>query len=162
VQITAIFSHALWPEFSRLCGANANVAIRQLFYRSSYLGAVQAFVLSGILYFTSPFLLRIWTHNSIAFVPNLMCLMLMYATVAGIWHVPRVLLMATNQHMGLAYWALITSLLTIGLTWGLSGIFLLNGVVIAMLLSELFIAIICAYLAYQAISQNHLRMPVTQ
>jgi O-antigen/teichoic acid export membrane protein len=160
VQTTAIFSHALWPEFSRLCGANAGLVIRQLYYRSSVLGAVQAFILSGILYFIAPFLLHIWTHNSIAFVPNLMRLMLVYASVAGIWHVPRVLLMATNQHASLANWALITSVLSIGLAWALSGAFQLNGVVIAMLLSELLIAIICAWLAYQTLSQNHLRNPV--
>ena len=154
VQITAIFSHALWPEFSRLFGANAAVAVRQLYQSSVIIGALQACVLSGILYFISPFLLNIWTHNNIDFVPSLMLLMLLYATVSGVWHIPRVLLMATNQHTGLAYWVLVSGILSLVLAYVFSQVLQLNGVVVAMLLSELFIAIICAWLAHRTVSNN--------
>jgi len=162
VQITAIFSHALWPEFSRLFGANADLAVRQLFQRSALLGALQALMLSAILYVAAPFLLRIWTNNSIEFVPSLMLLMLLYAAVAGVWHVPRVLLMATNQHVGLVYWALAAAGLSVGLAWLLGGTLQLNGVVLAMLLSELFIAIACAWLAYGAITDSRSRKAILQ
>jgi O-antigen/teichoic acid export membrane protein len=162
VQITAIFSHALWPEFSRLFGANADLAVRQLFHRSALLGALQALMLSAILYVAAPFLLRIWTNNSIEFVPSLMLLMLLYAAVAGVWHVPRVLLMATNQHVGLVYWALAAAGLSVGLAWLLGGTLQLNGVVLAMLLSELFIAIACAWLAYGAITDSRSRKAILQ
>jgi O-antigen/teichoic acid export membrane protein len=162
VQITAIFSHALWPEFSRLFGANAGVAVRQLFRRSALLGALQALMLSVILYVAAPFLLRIWTNNSIEFVPSLMLLMLLYAAVAGVWHIPRVLLMATNQHVGLAYWALAAAVLSVGLAWLFGDVLQLNGVVLAMLLSELFIAVACAWLAYAALVDDHPRKAIPQ
>lgn len=162
VQITAIFSHALWPEFSRLFGENARAAVRQLFRRSALLGALQAFFLSAILYVEAPFLLRIWTNNNIEFVPNLMLLMLIYAAIAGVWHIPRVLLMSTNQHIGLAYWALAAAMLSVGLAWLLGGALQLKGVVLAMLLSELFIAIACAWLAYVAVTDSHLRKAIPQ
>ncbi len=157
VQVTAIFSHALWPEFSRLFGEKATAAIHQMFRRSALLGAAQAFLLSAILYGAAPFLLRIWTNNSIEFVPSLMLLMLLYAAVAGVWHVPRVLLMATNQHVGLAYWALAAGVISIALAWLLGGALHLNGVVLAMLLSELFVAIACAWLAIAAMADGHPR-----
>lgn len=162
VQVTAIFSHALWPEFSRLFGENAITVIHQVFRRSALLGAIQAFLLSAILYVAAPFLLRIWTNNSIEFMPNLMLLMLLYAAVAGVWHIPRVLLMATNQHVGLAYWSLAAAVLSVGLAWLLSGAMQLNGVVLAMLLSELFIAIACACLASAALSDSHPRKAIPQ
>ncbi len=162
VQITAIFSHALWPEFSRLFGENAGLAVRHLFRRSALLGAAQAFLLSAILYVAAPFLLRIWTNNSIEFVPILMLLMLLYAAVAGIWHIPRVLLMATNQHVSLAYWALAAAMFSVTLAWLLAGTLQLNGVVVAMLLSELFIAIACAWLAYTAMTVRLPRKAVPQ
>lgn len=161
VQITAIFSHALWPEFSRLFGANASLAVRQLFRRSALFGAVQALMLSAMLYVAAPFLLRIWTNNSIEFVPSLMLLMLLYAAVAGVWHIPRVLLMATNQHIGLAYWSLAAAVLSVGLAWLLGGTLQLNGVVLAMLLSELFIAIACAWLAYGAMTDGFPRKAIS-
>ena len=162
VQVTAIFSHAVWPEFSRLFGQNATTAIHQMFRRSTLLGAVQAFFLSAILYGAAPFLLRIWTNNSIEFVPSLMMLMLLYAGVAGAWHIPRVLLMATNQHVGLAYWSLAAAVLSVGLAWLLGGVLQLNGIVLAMLLSELFIAIVCAWLAYNAVTGGLTRKAIPQ
>jgi O-antigen/teichoic acid export membrane protein len=157
VQVTAIFSHALWPEFSRLFGQGASSAIDKLFRRTSLFGATQALLLSLVLYFISPWMLQVWTHGAIEFVPSLMLLMLFYAAVGGIWHVPRVLLMATNQHVGLAYWSLVAGALSVGLAWMLSDLLHLNGVAVAMLMSELFIAIICSLLASSAITVKHNR-----
>lgn len=154
VQVTAIFSHALWPEFSRLFGRGAFGAVEQLFKRSFWLSAAQALLLSLILYFISPWMLRVWTHGAINFDSSLMLLMLLYAAIGGVWHVPRVLLMATNQHVGLAYWTLAAGGLSILLAWVLSAVLQLNGTVLAMLISELFIAIACSWLAYAAMSNS--------
>jgi hypothetical protein len=51
---------------------------------------------------------------------------------------------------------------SIGLAWLLGGVLHLNGVVLAMLLSELFIAIACAWLAYNAMTDSHLRKAISQ
>jgi 4-hydroxybenzoate polyprenyltransferase len=88
--------------------------------------------------------------------------MLLYAAVGGIWHIPRVLLMAINQHVGLAYWTLAAGALSILLAWMLSAILQLNGVVVAMLLSELFIAIVCVWLAHSVIYETHNREVILQ
>lgn len=158
VQVTAIFSHALWPEFSSLFGQGASSALALFYRRSFWLSTAQALLLSLILYFISPGILRVWTHGAINFDSSLMLLMLLYAAIGGVWHVPRVMLMATNQHVGLAYWALAAGGLSILLAWVLSAVLQLNGTVLAMLISELFIAIACSWLAYAAMrnsSNNH-------
>jgi len=147
VQITAIFSHALWPEFSRLFGQGTNNTVRVLFLRSSFLSALQTLLLSILLFFVSPWLLKIWTHNSINFDSQLMLCMLIYAAVCGVWHVPRILLMATNQHSNLAYWTLIVGLISFGFSWLFGHFIGLLGVIVAMVLSEFLIAIVCSYLA---------------
>ena len=154
VQVTAILSHALWPEFSRLFGQGGSATLERLYRRTSLLGVAQSLFLSLVIYFVSPWLLRVWTHGAIEFVPSTMLLMLLYAAVGGIWHIPRVLLMATNQHINLAYWSLATGMLTVGLAWLMGSAFHLNGVVAAMLMSEFFIAIVCAWLAYGAMTDN--------
>lgn len=71
---------------------------------------------AGVL-LVSPWLLQIWTHGRIEFVPRLMLWMLAYAAISGIWHVPRVLLMSTNQHVGLAGWSLAAGGLAVLLAW---------------------------------------------
>lgn len=154
VQVTAIFSHALWPEFSRLYGVGGASAVQPIYRRSMLMGLVQSLVLSLVLYFVSPFLLKIWTHGAISFLPKLMVLMLIYAAIGGIWHIPRVFLMATNQHTDLAYWSLIAGILSVGLAWLIGTRFDLQGAVIAMLISETFIAVVCALLARKAIQKK--------
>jgi O-antigen/teichoic acid export membrane protein len=153
VQVTGLFSHALWPEFSRLFGQQGMTAVHPLFRRAALIGAAQSIALSLVLFFISPFLLRIWTHGRIGFEPGLMALILTYAAVSGIWHVPRTLLMATNQHIGLAGWLLATGILSVALAWLLGTFWQINGVGAAMLISESFIAAICIYLAQNAFAE---------
>ena len=157
VQCTAIFSHVLWPEFSKLFGQDSKEAIKILYLRASLLGTGQAVFLSSVLYFSSPWLLKVWTHDAIRFESSLMLIMLVYAAIGGVWHIPRVLLMATNQHVNLAFWTLLAALLSVGLSWLFGHIFDLSGVAAAMVLSELFIAVICVYLASNLIFNNQSR-----
>jgi len=150
VQATAMFSHALWPEFARLFGQAGMDAVFPLFRRSALLSAAQSIALSLLLYFISPWLLRIWTHGRIEFVPSVMAWLLAYAAVSGIWHVPRILLLSTNQHIGLAGWSLAASVLAVALAWLLGTLWQINGVGAAMVISETFIAAICVTLAQRA------------
>lgn len=157
VQITAIFSAAVRPEFSRLFGFGGAVAVEPVFRRSTMIGVFEAIGMSVILYFISPWLLELWTHGRIQFVPDLMLLMLIYAAVGGIWHVPRSLLMAINQPMKIAQWSLVVGVLVIALAWWLGQYWMLNGIASAMIISELIIALVATKLAYAAISYQSKR-----
>ena len=152
VQITAIFSAAVRPEFSRLFGFGGAEAVSPIFRRSTMIGIFQATGMSVILYFISPFLLALWTHGRIQFIPDLMLLMLIYAAIGGIWHVPRSLLMAINQPMQIAQWSLIIGVLVVILAWWFGQYWMLNGVALAMIVSELIIALVATRLAYITIS----------
>lgn len=147
VQLTGMFSHALWPEFGRLFGHGGAPAVEKLFQHSAVLGALQAFGLSVVLYFVSPWLLHLWTHGRIEFVPNLMIWMLTYAAISGLWHVPRTVLLSTNQHIGLAGWSLAAGGLSVALAFVFGRSWQIEGVAAAMLISECFIAGVCTYLA---------------
>jgi hypothetical protein len=83
-----------------------------------------------------------------------MLLMLLYAAVAGIWHVPRVLLMATNLHTSLALWALLGGALSVVLAWLLGRATGIGGVAAAMMLGELLLAVSCAILAHRLLPMN--------
>ena len=149
VQLTSMFSLALWPEFGQLFGNGGPRAIEKLYRHSALLGAVQALGLSVVLLLVSPWLLQIWTHGRIEFVPRLMLWMLAYAAISGIWHVPRVLLMSTNQHVGLAGWSLAAGGLAVLLAWLFGQAWQVEGVAAAMLVSESFIALVCGYLVHR-------------
>lgn len=146
VQASSIFSHALWVEFSHSFGQGGANAIRVLYTRAAWLGVAIAFGLSFVLYFLAPLLLKFWTHDAIPFQPMLVLTMLLYAAVSGLWHVPRTLLLSTNEHGKLAKWSLGVALISVVLAYVLGQLMHVEGVVIAMLISELAIALICIIL----------------
>jgi O-antigen/teichoic acid export membrane protein len=149
VQVTGIFSHSLWPEFSRLYGAGGADAVQRFYSRTATTGSALAVGLSVVLYLAGPWLLQVWTHGAIPFRPGFMLLMLAYACVGGLWHVPRVLLMATNQHVQLAGVALVSAIALLVLTYVLGHVVGLLGVGFSMLLAELGIAMACLWFARQ-------------
>jgi O-antigen/teichoic acid export membrane protein len=143
VQATSIFSHTLWPEFSRLFG-NGNVAsLITLYKRSALVCQIAALSLSAVLYVLSPWLLRVWTHDAIEFIPSLMALLLIYAAVGGLWHLPRVLLLSINKHVRLTRWVLISAIVAVVLSLACGTTLGLNGIGIAMIVSESIVAIAC-------------------
>ena len=151
VQISGIFGNALWGEFSFLYGKGGANAVRPVYQKSFVLGLLSAVAMSMALYFISPYLLEVWSHGQIAFQNGPMALLLTYAAIGGLWHVPRTLLLSTNQHIGLAQWSLAGALIAVGATFVLQKSMGLQGVCWAMLLSELFIAVICIWMARQFI-----------
>lgn len=155
VQITSVLAHALWVEFSRLFGLSKLGELNQVYTHAIRTGAVTSIVLSVVLFALAPWLLHQWTHGRVAFMPVLMAILLVYAATAGIWHVPRVLLMACNQHVSLAHWSLAAAVLMLvssylmGLRWGIAG------VGAGMLISEMAIAGISLFLAASLLRQPH-------
>lgn len=153
VQVTGMFSHAVQPEFSLLYGKAGMSGVRSLYRHSALLSAAQSIALSIILYFASPLLLRFWTHDRIEFIPSTMLWLLAYAAIGGIWHVPRILLLATNQHIGLAGWLLVSGVLSVALGWLFGTFWQVNGISAAMLVSEGFIAIMCVYVVHRLFAE---------
>lgn len=152
VQVTGIFGHALWAELSQLYGRGGAPAVAGLYQRAAWIGAGLSVALSLVLYLVAPWLLQVWTHGRIGVQPTLMAILLVYAAAGGVWHVPRVLLMATNQHVGLAQWTLLAAALSLLLSWGLGSRIGLEGAGLAMLVSELGIAGVCVLLAQRMTS----------
>lgn len=151
VQVTATFGHALWAEFSRLFGLGGGPATKPLYQRSLVLGLALSVGLSLVLCLIGPDLLRLWTHGAIGYQAGLMWALLAYAAICGSWHVPRVLLMATNQHIALAQWSLLAAALAFALSHGLGGVWGINGVGVGMLLAESAIALLCLVMAHRLV-----------
>nr|WP_315197801.1 hypothetical protein [uncultured Aquabacterium sp.] len=147
VQATSILSNAVWGEFSFLFGKGGAAAVRPIYRRSLMLGAAGSAALSLILYFAAPLLLELWSHGQIPFQAWPMLILLGYAAIAGTWHVPRVLLLSTNQHIGLAQWSLVGAMVAMGAAYLMQGPMGIEGVCLAMLASELLMAVVCLKLA---------------
>jgi len=154
VQATSILSNAVWGEFSFLFGKGGTEAVRPIYRRSLMLGAAGSVALSLVLYFAAPLLLELWSHGQIPFQAWPMLILLGYAAIAGTWHVPRVLLLSTNQHIGLAQWSLVGAVVAMGAAYLMQGPMGIEGVCLAMLASELLMAVVCLKLARDFLSSG--------
>lgn len=143
VQITATLSHALWSEFSRLFGQGGAPAISGLYARSAQLGLWGSLAFSGVLYLIGPALLDWWTHGAVPAHGELLAWLLLYAATCGAWHIPRVALMATNQHQGLAQGIVLISVAGFGLSWLLARQWQVEGIAAGMTLAEMACATWC-------------------
>lgn len=147
VQATATFGNALWPEFSRLFGQNDLKRLGILYHRSRLLGIALAAAASAVVYLSAPTVLNVWSKGQIAFSAPLMLIAMVYAAIAGGWHVPRVLLLSTNEHRALAWPFLVASAACLPLAWLLARSFGLIGIMAAMLALEACMLIWCSYLS---------------
>jgi len=158
VQVTGVFSLSLQPEFSRFFGKAGAEGVVLMYRRAAVLGIILAVGFGILLYFSGPLLLRLWTHGKIEFQRPLMLLMLTYAAVSGAWYVPRVLLVATNEHSQLALWSLAVAAASLVVAGVLCPQWNLEGIVFAMMLSEIALAFICARLVQKIVFVPKLRM----
>ncbi|CAH0287948.1 hypothetical protein SRABI26_04142 [Arthrobacter sp. Bi26] len=137
VQASSMLSHALWPEFTALFAQGRGERLGSIYKRSSLANLAISVGLSGALFLASGPLLTIWTHGAITLQPILMAILLGYAAVAGCGHLPRVVLMATNNHTSLGVWFALVSLSSVALGWVLAPFLGLSGLAIAMTASEI-------------------------
>jgi O-antigen/teichoic acid export membrane protein len=158
VQVTGVFSLSLQPEFSLFFGKAGPEGVVTMYRRAALLGIILTVSLSTCLYFTGPLLLKLWTHGKIGFDPPPMLLMLAYAAVAGAWYVPRMLLISTNEHSQVAFWSLTIAAASLVVAAALCRRWGLDGLVTAMLLSEIAIAGISVRLAEKVLFVPKLRM----
>lgn len=111
-------------------------------------------LLSVATFFLGPYILEFWTHGRIEFEASHFGILLAYAAAAGIWHLPRVLLMATNQHIDLSKWNIASSVLAFGMAYVFGALLGIDGIGVAMLLAEAAIAFICIKLANDVLTQT--------
>lgn len=147
VQVTGVFSNALWAEFATLFGQRQLEKVRRLYKKGATIGSIGATTFSLILILAAPWILNIWTHGRVPLEWATLAVLLVYAAIGGSWHVPRVLLMSTNQHIALSRWSIFSAFLLFGLAYIFGKQFGLIGLGMAMLISEMIIAIICLRLA---------------
>jgi O-antigen/teichoic acid export membrane protein len=131
VQITSIFSNALWAEFSQLFGKNKITELSHLFKRSQLIGITAATLLSVATFFLGPYILEFWTHGRIGFEASHFGILL----------------------ADLSKWNIASSLLAFGMAYLFGRLFGIDGVAMAMLVSEAAIAFICIKLANDVLTQ---------
>jgi O-antigen/teichoic acid export membrane protein len=152
VQGTSLLSHAVAPEFAAIFGAREPSRLRSLYRRTATTSGSVAIGLSFVLYPLAPWLLHVWTNGAVPFESVTMALMLAYAAVAALGHVPKELLMATTKHARLAQSSLFIAVAGVAFAAGLAHAYRLEGVVVALVAAELLLTLASIAMARRALS----------
>lgn len=136
VQAAGTLSQTMWPEFSHMHSTQEVSRLRRTYTNAARLSAGIGFLVSLAVFAVSPYLIEYWSKGHIVFSWSLMAGFMVYALIASMWHVPRVMLMSINEHGLLARQYLIASVLSIGVGALLAREVGLMGPVIAMVGAE--------------------------
>lgn len=146
IQLITVISWSVEPELSRLYGQGGLAAVRDVYRRSSWACGALTVTLALALYLSAPWLLQWWTHGQIPFDAATMAALLAYAAAAGLSQMPRMLLMATNQHGAFALWSLVHAGIGLAAAYALGHAIGLPGAGLSMLINEALVALTCVFL----------------
>ena len=147
VQATSVLSFSVGPELSRLFGAGHYRQYSTLFRRSQLISVAMVLATSSVVAVFGPWILQGWTHGRIAYSSGLLWSMLIYATVVGLGHVPKILLMSINRHSAIALASVVVYAISLALTYLLGGAINLIGTILVMTGGELALLLLTVYLA---------------
>lgn len=159
MQLSAMFSHSVWPELSRLYGQGGAPAVRRLYWRATVLCSALGVGISLLLYLAAPSILQVWTHGSIELRPTLLAVMLLAAAVVGVTHMSKVMLLATNQHGGLAAWVMASAVGALALAALAIGPWGLIGVAMSLVVAEVVLGAVGFALAQRSLSVGPVATP---
>ena len=155
VQATSIFSHSVGPELSRLFGAQQFEQYHHLFRRSQFISVALVILTSVVVALLGPWILQIWTHGRIQYSGTLMWPMLLYATVVGVAHMPRILLMSINRHSSIALASIAVYSMSLAVAYLMGGMLDLTGIILVMAAGEFGLVLITIYYA-----ESEMRRPL--
>lgn len=110
IQFISLVNHAVWPEFSSAFGSGDLLLARKLNQKASLFSFWLSILVSIVLVFIGPWLLRTWTGQHLVIDIPLFYLMLLLVVSSSFWQSSAVVLMSTNRHGGFAKLSIIVSL----------------------------------------------------
>lgn len=143
LQATMVLGNSLWAEISRLFATSKSKQLKSLYHRGLIISIGASFIATTLIYFASPYIIKTWSRGLIEHDATLIFLLLSWSAIAGIWNVPRVLLMAINSHGTLANQAIAGALATTAIALFATYEYGLYGAAASVLIVELCLAVAC-------------------
>lgn len=97
VQLTAIFSRAIWPEITIAYAENDGKSVKNLVNKGTIISFLASMTVSLIILLFGEFIINKWTKNQVAYDWLFLMEILGLTMLSSVWQVPYVALMATNN-----------------------------------------------------------------
>ena len=139
-QTTNSITNPVCVEMSAAFGADNIPLARSLHHRACQAGLWLAVASSIVLFFTGPFVFRLWTHGKVPFDPTLFGLLLLVVVANSFWSVSYAALLSVNRHQKLAAVFVVTTGLSLVLALILTRLIGLHGTALSLLMVDLFMS----------------------
>lgn len=116
-QMLGLLSHSAWPEFTRMHAAKEMEALRRLLIGLSRLTLFATLMFALLLHFFGGQLFELWLNGKLPFDGHALSAFLIYILLTICWTLQANVLMATNQHLVLARFQILFSVLGVAGTW---------------------------------------------
>lgn len=117
IQITAIFTHSAWPEFTKLWGRSSFGEAVALHKKISIISLAVSLIYSVILLIFGEQVFLMWTGDVTIYDKNLMLASLAAASVISVGHVSKIFLIAINKMSEVSVFALLAGVISASLSF---------------------------------------------
>jgi O-antigen/teichoic acid export membrane protein len=141
LQFTNVLNSSVWPEVSLAYGARNMPLLRKIHSSTISAAIYGALVISAFMLIFGPFIMHHWLRGQVSYDRLLMSGLLLSTVLSAIWNGSSIVLSATNRHVGYSAMLMIVSLLSVLLSYPASAFLQLYGIVLVMILTELYMAL---------------------
>ena len=126
-QVLGIMSHSAWPEFTRLEAAREKVRLCLLFQTVLRVSLLATVAYMTVMEVVGQQLMDLWLGRRLPYDATVVRLFSVYILLNIFWTLVGNVLMATNRHVALARWQIVSSVFAVALCyvgaeyWGLPG-----------------------------------------
>ena len=141
LQLMAMINSSVWPEMSRIMGAEEFVKARKLHRIAVGASMWSTLITLSCLYFMGELILKYWTHGQIPFQPTLLLMLGLVILANAFWFTSSIVAVSINQHEKMAIVYLIASSLALALSLFLGKVYALTGIAASLLAIDVLMAI---------------------
>jgi O-antigen/teichoic acid export membrane protein len=141
LQFTNVLNSSVWPEVSLAYGARNMPLLRKIHATTLSAAIYGALLISAFMLIFGPFIMHHWLRGQVSYDRLLMSGLLLSTVLSAIWNGSSIVLSATNQHVGYSAMLMVASILSVLASYPASAFLQLYGIVLVMILTELYMAL---------------------
>lgn len=141
LQFTNVLNSSVWPEVSLAYGARDMPLLRKIHATTLSAAIYGALLISAFMLIFGPFIMHHWLRGQVSYDRLLMSGLLLSTVLSAIWNGSSIVLSATNKHVGYSAMLMAASIVSVCASYPASAFLQLYGIVLVMILTELYMAL---------------------
>lgn len=153
-QVVSILNAAIWPELTTAYGQDNFQKFKKIFITSLQVLAFSLILFNGFVFLLGKPLYLFWTKHQIEVSNSFFYTFSLVTSISAIWNLFGIVQAATNKAQKYAFYNIISIIILISCVFILTKLLGINGILFAMLMSELFMLLFVVKDAFRILKYN--------